>query len=194
MPRVFKRYTSAFATRERDAFGVSTSGGPPVQPRVSRATREFLETADRLVKGREAGGPKVALKATALMEIERRLSSFRERDFLNPQARAAYRMLRAAQAAHDEKTRRSSGKVPPSGGNKSYFNPTGKDFASTVYGTIARIAVGPVAEWIPIFENPQRVVPCVQRDVRRQVMFAKRLAGIGHKTKKRRTWSSGIGC
>lgn len=120
------------------------------------------------------------------------LKGFTERDFADPQKRAAYRELRSKQGGQQ--------KVTPSGADKRQFNPTGKDFASTIYGTTARltgwtnVAAGARSAWSPMFVTPGQVVPCVQRSVRRQVMFAKRFAGVGYHSKKRRTWASEVPC
>lgn len=123
------------------------------------------------------------------------LSQFKERDFANPQARAAYRKLRAAQEALNDR-RGSSRNVSPSGGNKSFFNPTGKDFASTIAGTAARLSgwtqLG--ESWTRSFLDRSRVLPCIQRSVRREVMFAKKYAGKGYRVRHRRSWASGIPC
>lgn len=123
------------------------------------------------------------------------LSQFKERDFANPQARAAYRKLRAAQEALNDR-RGSSQKVQAAAANKSYYNPTGKDFASTIFGTAARLSgftqLG--ESWTRSFLNPSAVLPCIQRSIRREVMFAKKHAGKGYRVKHRRTWSSGIPC
>jgi len=135
-------------------------------------------------------GPKAVLTTAALLD------QFKEQDFANPVARAAYRSLRASENAHRA---RSSQKVPPSAADKRQYNPTGKDFASTIYGTIARITnwtnVGDSgAHFQRGFQHASQVIPCVQRDVRRQVMFAKNKAGHGYHTKKSRTWASGVPC
>lgn len=156
----------------------------------SQAQKERVKSlAKQIVNDEAPSRQKAALIAAAL-------KTYSERDFSNPQARADYKKLRAAQAAIYN--RRSSGKVPPSGGNKSYFNPTGKDYASTVYGTVARLSgwTNVVSEntWVPVFARPSAVLPCIQRVVRREVMFAKQHAGKGYHTKKRRNWSSGVPC
>lgn len=82
--------------------------------------------------------------------------------------------------------------MSPVGGDKRRYNPTGKDFASTVHGY--RATFRPLDSWLPAFANPTQVVPCIQRKMRREVMFAKDKAGRGYHAKKRRTWSSGVPC
>lgn len=188
-----------FVRPERDAFSVSP---PPSRQTLTKqredsgsrgiSVREFLETADRLHNDRQTSGQKVALKATALLDIQRRLGSFREADFANPQARAAYRYLRAQQELYERQ--RSEQKVQPAAGNKSYYNPTGRDYAASKYGGMARLSGWLVSGFMPRFKNPASVLPCVERLVRREVLFANKKAGKGYHTRKRRTWSSGIPC
>lgn len=132
---------------------------------------------------RKRYGPKAASIAAAL-------SQFKESDFADPLKRKQYRALRSAQEVQR--------KVSPSGADKRQFNPTGKGFASTIYGTTARLASRLVPlhgmSWKPVFESPTKVVPCVQRVERREVMFAKHHAGRGYHTRKRRSWASAIPC
>jgi len=131
---------------------------------------------------RKTIGHKAALIAAALKQ-------FTERDFADPEMRKAYRDLRSIQMGGRQK-------VSPSGGNKSYYNPAGKDYASTIYGTAARLgqwtALG--AEAARMFLNPGTVIPCIQRSVRREVMFATKKAGRGYRVKHRRSWSTGVPC
>lgn len=117
--------------------------------------------------------------------------------FENEPHRAAYVQLQERLKQHyaQEKALRDARKSSPSGANKSYYNPTGKDFASTIYGQIAGLHNKDLnAGWVQVFKNPSQVVPCIERHVRRSVMFAKGHAGKGWHTKKRRTWSSGVPC
>lgn len=137
--------------------------------------------------------PQIRVQKAA--SIAAALSKFKERDFANPQARADYRKLRAAQEAL-RNNRRNEQKVSPSGGNKSYYNPTGKEFAGTIFGTAARLSgwTGLRESWSPRFVFPSSVLPCIQRTQRREVMFAKGYGGKGYKVKHRRSWSSGVPC
>lgn len=120
------------------------------------------------------------------------LSRFKESDFADPEKRTRYRKLRAAQGGQQ--------KVEPSGSDKRRFNPTGKDFASTIYGTAARLSgrlrdsADTSSSWVQVFANPGSVIPCIQRKARREVMFALGFGGRGYKKPKRRTWSSGVPC
>lgn len=56
----------------------------------------------------------------------------------------------------------------------------------------------PVGFQVPVgfrFESPFKVVTCLRRKVRRQIMFAKRKAGFGKKRRMpRRTWRSDVSC
>lgn len=72
------------------------------------------------------------------------------------------------------------------------FNFTG--FPKTIFGTLARTVVGRGDRLR--FKIPSIVVPCVQRTIRREVLFAKRKVGKGgssHKA-KRMSSTSKIGC
>lgn len=56
----------------------------------------------------------------------------------------------------------------------------------------------PVGFQVPVglrFESPLKVVTCLRRKVRRNIMFAKRKAGFGKKQRMpRRTWRSNVSC
>lgn len=54
----------------------------------------------------------------------------------------------------------------------------------------------PVGFQVPVgvrFESPLKVITCVRRKIRREIMFAKRRAGGGNR-KPRRTWRSDVSC
>ena len=75
-----------------------------------------------------------------------------------------------------------------SGTDKRLFHPEGKDRASTKYGTEAQLRNNSMfALWSAAY-------PCIQRTARREVMFATHHAGIGHRRRKRRTYTSEIEC
>lgn len=135
-----------------------------------------------------AAGHKAALIAAAL-------SKYTEKDFSDPVKRQRYRQLRQAQEAirSGGQNRGGQKKVSVPGGDKRQYNPTGKSFAARTNGVIASIINSPV-NWVRVFANPTSVIPCIQRNVRREVMFAKGRAGKGYRTKKRRTWQSGVPC
>jgi hypothetical protein len=78
------------------------------------------------------------------------------------------------------------------GADRRMFNFTG--FPKMTNGTFARVVA--TAGGRVRFIMPNRVVPCVQRTIRREVLFAKRKVGKGgssHKP-KRLTSTSNIGC
>lgn len=152
----------------------------------SRVTQKILAAPEgkQLVKDHAANGPKAASIAAALGY--RRPSDFTERDFGNPLLRAAYREQRRRQEGYR--------KVSPIGVDNRQFNPTGKG-AWKISGSPARFTRALNAEsWLPAFKNPAQVIPCVQRSVRRQVMFALGFGGRGYHSKKRRNANSGIPC
>lgn len=77
--------------------------------------------------------------------------------------------------------------------------------ALSVFGTPARYSVGGASRsskarsrsLLPSmvsFADAQRVVVCVRRKTRRQVLFAKRRTGRGARSRKRRNFFSGIRC
>lgn len=137
-----------------------------------------------LVKARLIDGPKAASMAAALGK--KHPSHFTERDFGNPLLRKAYRELRARQEGYR--------KVSPIGVDNRQHNPTGKG-AWTRSGAPARFTrVLNAQSWLPTFKRPHLVIPCVQRHVRRQVMFALGFGGRGYHTKKRRNVNSGVPC
>lgn len=145
----------------------------------SRVAKNIVQDADRLVKDRKRSGPKAASIAAALNNTQW--------DFSQKSDREKYRALRRAQNSLRETSK-------PSGSDKRRFDPTGKDHASTIYGTTARLASFLKPGFSPGFVAPLTTIPCIQRLVRREVMFAKGKARRGYHTRKRRTWSSGIPC
>lgn len=132
-------------------------------------------------------GPQAASIAAAL-------SRFKESDFADPVKREAYRKLRGLQEA--VKYRQDQERAKPSGGDTRRFSPS--PYPSTIYGTGARYGLSgrltPSSSWLPVFHLPWSVVPCIQRAVRREVMFAKGKAGRGYKVRHRWSEFSGIPC
>jgi len=135
------------------------------------------------VKGRLSRGPYAASIAAQLAGIHNEL------DWNDTAKVKKYRLLRQSQA--------DSRPSKPTGGDKRHFDPTGKDHAATFAGTLARttgVSNLLSAGWNPHFLRQAQVIPCVQRMVRKEVMFAKQKAGHGYHTKKRRNFLSGIPC
>lgn len=125
------------------------------------------------------------------------LEGFKEGHFSDPTLRTNYRTLRSMQLQSPRDNTKWGGqkKVPPSGGDKRRYDPTGKSYAVRKSGVLASFATSPLASsWMQVFKNPGSVIPCVQRKSRREVMFATRRAGKGYKGKRRRTWATGIPC
>lgn len=151
---------------------------------LSRVAKNIVYSdPERVGKGRLVSGPKAASIAAAL-------NSFKEADFSDPRLRARYRELRRSQGGQKN--------VKPTGSDKRHYDPTGKDYASTIYGTVAPVtsvvhALNP-GTWVQSFVAPLKTMPCVQRMVRREVMFARGSAGRGYHAPKRRSWASGIPC
>lgn len=84
----------------------------------------------------------------------------------------------------------------PSGSDRRLYHPDG-DSAPAV-DVVGRVAGMASASWASsaarVFVNPSSVIPCIQRAVRREVMFAFKKAGHGHHKKKRRNWMSEVPC
>lgn len=99
-------------------------------------------------------------------------------------------------------------KAKPSGADRRQYDPTKNEFARTLYGAFADVGLQfrSIAQgvnraswkvhagWVPRFVNPNAVVPCIQRHVRREIMFAKKKAGRGYRVKHRRNAFSGVPC
>lgn len=68
--------------------------------------------------------------------------------------------------------------------------------ASSVTGALARIQNNRLegSQWLPVFGNPASALPCVDRRVKREVMFAKKKAGRAYRTRKRRSPYSSYRC
>lgn len=171
----FSEVQGRLAGRARVAPGVATE-------RYREALKNSQSVAQRIVNEPQVRVQKAASIAAALKK-------FRESDFADEASRKMYRRLRQAQ--QDQQN------VRPSGSDKRRYDPTGRDWSATTYGTAARVAgVGHrlLTGWTPMFLNPAQVFPCIQRKVQREVMFATKKAGRGYHTRKRRTWSSGVPC
>lgn len=154
---------------------------------VSGKSKKSLDPISSVVvKGRKTYGPEAASIAAAAAKGKTRTSDFREADFADPQLRAAYRELRRSQGG--------SQKVKAPGQDARAFNPTAKAFPSTISGTSARINPWLLVNGAASFARATLVVPCIQRAVRREVMFALGHGGKGYHTRKRRNDNSGIPC
>jgi hypothetical protein len=80
-------------------------------------------------------------------------------------------------------------------GDRRFYNPNKNDFIpKTRFGTNAwlKATVDEVAR--RMFHNPTAALPCIQRTVRREVMFARGHGGRGHKVPHRRNPLSDIWC
>lgn len=165
--------------------------------RLSPATLEVLERTRRVLKDAQVGRPKAETISAAL-------DMFEERHFADPQLRTAYRELRTLQNYGPlMATRREASQEASKGGQRKVrgFAP---DFRSFWPHTEAAFDVtgNPVrftkflfgTSWMPMFKHAQSVVPCIERWVRREVMFAKKKAGRGYKVKHRQRWHSGVPC
>lgn len=130
------------------------------------------------------------------------LAAFTERDFADPQKRKAYRDLRNIELGtarghgpHDrhakpmDETLKAGGSPKnvssPSGANKKYYDPTGKDYAVTTSGNLARAKGWAMHHFVPGYHLASKVLPCIQTKERREVMFANKDAGKGYKVKHR---------
>lgn len=161
-------------------------------------SRARSTTTRQIVNDRVQTGHKVRSPLTA---------GFTEADLRDPNKRKLYRQLRnielassargsgpyASQTKADWRTFVPGGspaKVStPSGANKKFFDPTGKDYAVTTSGNLARLRARLLGRFkshtMPGYRLVKKVVPCVQTHQRREVMFAKKHAGKGYKVKHR---------
>lgn len=127
------------------------------------------------------------------------LSQFKERDFADPEKRSSYRELRAQQEylrqvnlyAEQARTREGGQRKVniTSGSDMRRFMPDRED-VRTSHGTIARVGLAGLLGFV----NPFGVIPCIQRQVRKEVLFALGKSGKGYHTRKRRSYSSEIPC
>lgn len=77
-----------------------------------------------------------------------------------------------------------------------YWNPWSevRYYPRTVFGTDAWTRLGPGDAFRRVVKSALLSLPCLDRSVRRQVMFAKKKAGKGYRVKHRRGPLSAIGC
>lgn len=160
---------------------------------VSGQQKDRLSVTKGIINDRDSSGQKARLMRAALAERAfTHPSQFRESDFADPVLRERYRDLRRSKGGQQ--------KVEPAGSDMRRFNPTGRDYAATTTGNLARLSgwtnirAGLADTWKPVFRSPSMVIPCIQRDIKRQVMFAKGFARKGYHSKKRRSWASEVPC
>jgi len=178
-----------FVNRERGANRTSRASfddneaSPDVEEELQRSPgnfESFKRSPSWAVKDRENNGPKAASIAAAL-------ETFTERDFADPSKRKLYRALRNAQEA-------SRQNIKSSATDRRFFNPVGHDWPYTVSGTAGRLSGFASPDGRALFKSAVHLIPCVQRAVRRSVLFAKGKGGKGYHTKKRRNSNSGVPC
>lgn len=132
----------------------------------------------------EEARPKLDLMASA---IENELATFSESDFVDRSNRNRYRALRSAQ----EQLRQ---KVKPASQDGRSYNPSDMSWPNTASGTAARLSSFTSVDGKPQLRRKSALLPCIQRVVRRSVMFAVKRAGRGYHTKKRYNSNSWIDC
>lgn len=159
---------------------------PVPRARLSRDVRKFLVETDLLVNRESNRFSQRSLIAAAL-------SNIKSKDFADPAVRQRYRALRRVQLDLERQRLGQVGKTSVAGADKRRYDPTGKDYAVTRHGVVAKLVL-PATSWVRVFRNPLVTVPCVQRSMRREVMFARRKAGKGYRSPKRKTWASGVPC
>lgn len=182
----------------------------PIEPSSLRPeTKKFIEDVSRVAKSR-ARSTTTRQIVNGEIQTRRKVNStltagFTEADLRDPKKRAAYRALRAIElgtvsargphARHvlpmdqNPKAGGSPGKSAPSGADKRFYDPTGKDYAVTTSGSLARLRARLIgrslAHVLPKYSLVKKVIPCIQTKTRRQVMFAQKYAGKGYKVKHR---------
>jgi len=191
MPRL--RYFKTFERLERGeiippakplTLYREVSGLSPARPQGLKSSKYAISLA---VKDRNTDGPKAALTAAALPEIKRRLASFGERDFADASSRNEYRRLRQAQFTLEASRQNVVSQTKVS-------KPPRIDWPLTKYGTAARYSGFTSVAGRPLFRGRQLLDPCIERYVRKQVLFAIGKGGKGFRTPHRRNSNSWIPC
>jgi hypothetical protein len=182
-----RRIARLTADHEReDTKSFSTRTTPPYRQqqssRVSREIDEFLQKLNDapLRRQKEVIGDFRVAKRSAFLNL---LNAERSRT-----ARLSAEGWKKAKAAASDRRE---------------FHPQRGDFdepAFTRFGTEALRKLSPTAYprmWakdLPRFLNPNIAIPCIQRRARREVMFAKKLAGRAYRTPHHRNPHSGDPC
>jgi len=96
------------------------------------------------------------------------------------------------QRAASERRVRLAGKA--TAGDRRLYNPDKFQYPKTVFGTQAHTIPSLRQVTRRMFRHPTLAIPCVQRAIRREVMFAKGHGGKGHKSRHRFNALSLIGC
>lgn len=166
-----------------------------VSPVVKNSASRSSQTTRNIVNGDTMSRQKASSTLAATL-----------REFADPEKRLRYRELRKAELASargfgsranrikaPDETIRAGGSPQklstPSGANKKYYDPTGKDYAVTTSGTIARTRARLLAAFwqrnMPGYRLAKKVIPCIQTKTRKQVMFAQKSAGKAYKVPHR---------
>lgn len=181
-----RRVARLVGDHERDASRIASQNRSKQKDkkdtvRLSREISDFLEKTYDL----KTGGQKERLKRSAQLQRSLLLTLNRERD---QRTKLSEEGWKKAQAAASDRRR---------------FHPQRHDFdyaASTRFGTVAdkvlakRFYPKMWAKDLPRYLNPTVAIPCIQRHARREVMFAKKLAGKGYRTPHHRNPNSGVPC
>ena len=149
--------------------------------KLSREIKDFLQKAYDL----KTGGQKERMRRSAQLQRSLFLTLERER---SQRTKLSEEGWKKAQAAASDRRR---------------FHPQRQDFdyaASTRFGTIAHTVLSKAyypkmwAKDLPRYLNPTVAIPCIQRHARREVLFAKKLAGKGYRSPHHRNNNSGVPC
>lgn len=165
--------------------GAQVTASHPPASRVLEAKRDPL-LADMLYRVVPEGAIATRKRADDRKEIGHKaasiaaaVSKFTERDFASPEKRREYRRLRAAQ--EQQRARKS----PLVDERRFAFNKS----AARALGLLKV-----VGGFTSGFKTASRVLPCVQRMTRREVLFAKGRGGKGYRTPHHRSWKTGVPC
>ncbi|QCQ85086.1 hypothetical protein [Blackfly microvirus SF02] len=163
---------------------------PPIREEKLRSPTKSKNKANAplwAVNDRESRGRKALSTSAALREINEKLSKFKERDFADPSSRKTYVQLRTAQNALEASRQKVEKKA------KAFSGPVGHQWPITKYGTAARYSAWTSVAGDPRLYRKSNLVPCIERAVRRMVLFSLG-KNKGFKTPKHKSKDSWIPC
>lgn len=162
---------------------------------LAAALRQNLEQQRRTGRLNDALSPGVKKFLNEAYQSGRPKAVFRTAAY-----KKALRTELKLEAMRSLRSKEGSQNAASSGADRRQFSPVKDEYAKNIYGSFAALKSGADAvnrsafNAMPGFMRPMQVVPCIQRHVRKEVLFAKKKAGRGYRVSHKRGPFSGVPC
>jgi hypothetical protein len=190
--------------KERDRIAELRPSWDRLSQESQRANKAHLDLLHDTVT---RVGSALSERASETDKIPRHLSKFAEDIYRYSRARrfsgtpmsaAEQRAAARSFGTTTQSTRVNKQSAKASAADGRYYNPVAQSIRNprTDFGTEAfvRMVARPFLTSRSMFHAPSIAMPCVQRMARREVMFAKKHAGKGHRVPHKRNPNSSIWC